>query len=634
MGTYREILGNYWGYHDFRPLQLEIIESVAAGRDTLGLMPTGGGKSVTFQVYSLSVKGICIVITPLIALMKDQVGKLNSIGIKAIAIHSGMTPPEIKIALDNALWGNYKFLYVSPERLATERFRERIEKMNVNLITVDEAHCISQWGYDFRPSYLLIKDLRTIFPDIPVLALTATATPKVIEDIQDKLRFREINVLKQSFVRENLIYMVREKEDKNQYLVQTVEKARGSGIVYVRSRKSTKEATDLLVKNKISADNYHAGFTSTVRSLKQDNWVNNVVRVMVSTNAFGMGIDKPDVRFVIHIDPPDSLEAYFQEAGRAGRDGQKAAAVMLYNPADKSKLKKHLATAFPEIAFIKRVYDALGNFFQVAIGFGKGQVYEFNLGVFCETFKFQLSMAFNSLRILQRQEYIEFTDEIDSPSRIYFPVSRDDLYRFQIANESFDGFIKLILRSYSGVFSGYVAIDEELLAGRAGIGNDMVRNFLKRLKSLKIIDYIPQVRTPYIIYTRERISLERISISKENYDFRKKDYIERIESVISYLTNTSVCRSRFLLSYFGETNSPNCGNCDVCLSRKSLDYSDAGFEELVTRVKELVKEPVFPEELIFKLGGNLEATRKVVRWLMDNKKLLLRIDNRLEWSSL
>ncbi len=632
MEIYRQLLKNFWGYSDFRPLQTDIIESVAAGRDTLALMPTGGGKSITFQVYSLSVKGICLVITPLIALMKDQVEKLTSKGIKALAVHSGMTPAEIKMALDNALWGNYKFLYISPERIATERFRERVGKMNVNLIAVDEAPCLSQWGSDFSPRYLQIAELRVVFPGIPFLALTATATPKVIDDIQDKLQFREKNVMRQSFARENLIYMVRNKEDKAGYLVETVKKAKGSGIVYVRNRKSTREIADLLTRNKIQADSYHAGYTSTIRSLKQDNWINNVSRVIVATNAFGMGIDKPDGRFVLHADPPDSLEAYFQEAGRAGRDGQKAFAVMLYNPADKVKLKKHISTAFPEIAFIKRVYDPLGNFLHVAIGFGKGQVYEFNLGVFCETFRFQQSMVFNSLRILQRQEYIEFTDEIDSPSRVYFIVSRDDLYKFQVANASFDGFIKLLLRSYTGLFTGYTTIEEHLLATRAVIGVEIVYNFLNRLKTLKIIDYIPQNITPYIIYTKERLSIERISISKENYDFRKKDYIGRVESVIRYLTNTSVCRSRFLLDYFGESDSANCGYCDVCLSRKSLELSDEEFDKLSATIRELLREPLFPEELIFRLGGNLEATKNAVRWLMDNKKLILRIDNRLEWS--
>ena len=632
MEIYSQLLRNYWGYSDFRPLQTDIIESVAAGRDTLGLMPTGGGKSVTFQVYSLSVKGICLVITPLIALMKDQVEKLTAKGIKALAVHSGMSPAEIKMTLDNALWGNYKFLYISPERIATERFRDYVEKMNVNLITVDEAHCISQWGYDFRPSYLQIAGLRDIFPGIPFLALTATATTRVIDDIQEKLRFRSKNVLRQSFARENLVYMVRNKEDKAGYLVETVKKAKGSGIVYVRNRKSTREISDLLSRSKIQADSYHAGYSSTVRSLKQDNWINNVTRVIVATNAFGMGIDKPDVRFVLHADPPDSIEAYFQEAGRAGRDGEKAFAVMLYNPSDKVKLKKHISTAFPEIAFIKRVYDALGNFLQVAVGFGKGQVYEFNLGVFCETFRFQHTMVFNSLRILQRQEYIEFTDEIDSPSRVYFIVSRDDLYKFQVANASFDGFIKLLLRSYTGLFTGYTAIEEQLLAKRAGIEADIVFSFLNRLKTLKIIDYIPQKITPYIIYTKERVSIERISISKENYDFRKKDYIGRIESVINYLTNTSVCRSRFLLDYFGESGTANCGFCDVCLSRKSLELTDQEFEMLSQKIRDLLQEPLLPEELLFRLGGNLEKTKRTVRWLMDNKKLIVRIDNRLEWS--
>ncbi|MBN1820176.1 MAG: ATP-dependent DNA helicase RecQ, partial [Prolixibacteraceae bacterium] len=434
MSEFRQILTKYWGYADFRPLQLEIIESVASGKDTLGLMPTGGGKSITFQVYSLSKEGTCIVITPLIALMKDQVENLTKRGIKALAIHSGMSLLEIKIALDNAVWGNNKFLYISPERIATTRFRERLKDMDINLIAVDEAHCISQWGYDFRPSYLEINKLRQLLPGCPVLALTATATPRVVKDIQEKLGFKEENLHTTSFSRDNLTYLVREQEDKLKYLIQSVLKTSGSGIVYVRSRKATREITNALKEHKISADYYHAGLHSETRNEKQDKWKMGKTKVIVATNAFGMGIDKPDVRYVIHMDPPDSLEAYFQEAGRAGRDGKKAVAVLLYNHADNLKLKKYVTTAFPEIPNIKRIYNAVCNYLQIAEGFGIGMVCDFNIGVFAETFHFQISMVFNSLKILQQEGYLEFTEEVNSPSRIYFTVNRDDLYRFQVAN--------------------------------------------------------------------------------------------------------------------------------------------------------------------------------------------------------
>ena len=632
MKDFIQILEQYWGFTDFRPMQLEIIESVAAGRDTLGLMPTGGGKSITFQVYSLSQEGICIVITPLIALMKDQVESLHRKGIKALKIHSGMSPGEIKITLDNAVWGDYKFLYVSPERLNSDYFRERLVKMNVNLITVDEAHCISQWGYDFRPSYMNIIQLRELFPKVNFLALTATATPKVVEDIQDKLGFREKNVLNMSFHRENLAYLVRMREDKMGYLLDTLKKVKGSGLVYVRSRKGTREISGELSKHGISSDFYHAGLSSGIRSEKQDDWISGKIRTIVATNAFGMGIDKPDVRFVVHFDPPDSLEAYFQEAGRAGRDGKKSAAVMLFNNADKTKLKKHVSVAFPEMESIKRIYQALCDYLEVAVGFGKGQVYEFSLQNFSQTYKFQQAMVYNSLKILQREGYLEFTEEVDSPSRVYFSVSRDELYKFQVANAAFDAFIKLILRSYTGLFTGYVLIDEELMAKRAGIDRDKVYAYLKNLRQSGIIDYIPRNKTPFIYFNKERIKLDRIRISKENYDLRKRDLKERIQSVIDYLTGTSTCRSQMLLKYFGETSSPECGICDVCDSFRNIGLSAFEFNEISSQVKKILETPCSYEALLLKLKGNREKTMEVAKWLIDNKKIVSRIDRKLEWS--
>ncbi len=632
MDDFSKILSRFWGYSRFRPLQREIIASVSEGKDTLGLMPTGGGKSITFQVFSLSREGICIVITPLIALMKDQVHNLQKKGIKALAIHSGMSPYEIKVTLDNAVWGDYKFLYISPERLSSAFFKERLEKMDVNLVTVDEAHCISQWGYDFRPSYMNIISLRDVLPGVPFLALTATATLQVTKDIQEKLGFVVANVLKMSFQRENLSYLVRRRENKAGYLLDTLQKVKGAGIVYVRSRKGTREVADALKKNGIAADFYHAGLSTVVRSEKQDAWLTGKIRVIVATNAFGMGIDKPDVRFVIHMDPPDSLEAYFQEAGRAGRDGNKAAAVLLYSDADTTKLKKHVKVAFPEIPAIKKIYQALCNYFQIAVGFGKGQVFSFSLQEFSQAYKFQQRMVYNSLKILQREGYLDYTEEIDSPSRIFFPVSRDDLYKFQVANAQLDGFIKLVLRSYSGLFSGYVPVDEELLARRAGIDQETVYMYLKHLRKSGILDYVPRNRTPYIYFSRERIPPARMKISKANYDDRKKEFLNRIRAVIHYATSETTCRSRLLLDYFGETGSPDCGTCDVCQTVNRMHLSSFEFAEISRQVQKILETPAVYEQLLLQLKGDQEKMREVVKWLIDNHRIRLRVDGKMEWN--
>ena len=631
LSDFQQILTKYWGYAAFRPLQEEIIESVASGKDTLGLMPTGGGKSVTYQVYSLSKPGICLVITPLIALMKDQVENLKERGIKALAIYSGMTMPEIKIALDNAAWGNYKFLYLSPERISTERFKERINQLDVNLIAVDEAHCISQWGYDFRPSYLKIAELRDLLPDVPVLAVTATATTTVIDDIQEQLKFKKKNVLRTSYYRSNLIYLVRNEEDKVNYLVKAVQKAKGTGIVYVRSRKQTREISDLFRTNRISADYYHAGLSSKTRSERQENWKSGKCRVIVSTNAFGMGIDKADVRFVIHLETPDSVEAYFQEAGRGGRDGKKAYSVLLFNNSDKLKLQRNVAKSFPEPDVIKRIYEAICNFYQVAVGFGKDQVFEFSMAVFASRFSLQITEVYNSLKILQREGYLELTDELDNPSKVYFKVDRDDLYKFQVANADFDGFIKLLLRSYTGLFTDYVQIDEKLLAKRANVSPDLVYQFLSRLRIQKIIDYIPQKKTPFVIFSKERIDMERIKISKENYQDRKRDYLNRIEAMIHYASSGHKCRSQLLLQYFGETESVRCGKCDVCLHRNELNISTYEFDIISAQVEKVLEQPCFYEELLQQVEGNPDNVVKIVRWLLENEKISYRVDNQMEW---
>ncbi len=631
MNEYQAILTKYWGYPRFRELQEEIIVSVASGKDTLGLMPTGGGKSITFQVYSMSKPGICLVITPLISLMKDQVENLQKKGIRALAIHSGMSAQEVKLAFDSAAWGDFKFLYLSPERIITERFRERLPQMKVNLITVDEAHCISQWGYDFRPSYLRIRELRNLLPDVPVLALTATATEKVVGDIQLQLNFKEENVLRRSFFRENIGYLVRTREDQAQYLLQSVRKASGTGIVYVRSRRQTKEIAEFLMKNKISADYYHAGLTTLSRSKKQEDWKQGRTRIIVATNAFGMGIDKPDVRFVIHLGPPDSPEAYFQEAGRAGRDGKMAYAVLITGKSDQMALKKQVEKAFPPIETIKRVYEALCNYLQLAVGFGKNQIFDFGIGDFAGRYSMQITTVLNCLKILQRDGYLELTEEVDNPSRVFFLVGRDDLYRFQVANASFDGFIKLLLRSYSGLFSNYVGIDEELLAKRAGINIEAVYRFLNHLSSQKIIHYIPRKKTPFIIFGKERLEPGRLKISKESYLDRKTDYIERVEAMLHYTTDRLKCRSQMLLEYFGEKNSVRCGKCDICLERNELELSQLEFDNICKQLKEMLIEPCFFEELIFRIDRNENEIIRVIRWLIDNGKIIHRIDNRLEW---
>lgn len=623
MRRYHDILAKYWGYSEFRPLQEEIIRSVASGKDTVGLMPTGGGKSITFQVYSLSAEGLCLVITPLIALIKDQVESLRAKKIKVLAIYSGMTRREIDIALNNAIYGDYKFLYVSPERMATDRFREYLVRMKLNLITVDEAHCISQWGYDFRPSYLKIAEVRALFPTIPILALTATATTKVVDDIQEKLSFRKKNVLQKSFRRDNLVYMVRNKEDKLGYLINTVVKAKGTGIVYVSSRKKCREVAIQLQQEKISADYYHAGLDSHLRSLKQDKWMSGETRVIVATNAFGMGIDKPDVRFVIHLDAPDSLEAYFQEAGRAGRDGKKSVAVMLYNSPDKRRLHKMVTDSFPAIETIRNIYTSIGNYLMIAIGGGKEIIYDFHLEDFARKFNFQQTAVYHSLKILERQGYLEYVENVDSGSRIYFVTRRDDLYKVQTENADLDGFIKLILRSYTGVFTDYVNIDEKLLARRANLTRDEVYQKLKKLSQMKILHYIPQRKLPVITYETERLEGNRIHIIPENYQDRKVHYQRQVDSVIHYASDTNECRSVNLLKYFGQFDSEPCGSCDVCRGDHESGIRFMDFSRVSGKIKEVIKTESYPIDQIIKHVNEQEKiVVSVSRWLLDHGMII------------
>ncbi len=630
MHDYFEILRKYWGFDTFRPLQEEIIRSVLDGKDTLGLMPTGGGKSLTFQVPAMTMPGICVVITPLIALMQDQVENLRKLNIKAVAIHSGCNREEIDIALNNCLYGGYKLIYISPERTTSEKFRIRFQEMPVNLITVDEAHCISQWGYDFRPSYLKIAELRSFHPEVPVLALSATATPVVTEDIQDKLRFRIPNLLKTSFRRENLIYAVKKTENRDRDVIEITRKLRGSGIVYVRSRRKSVEIAKSLMKEGIFVAFYHAGLEHHERSEVQQNWTIGKIRVIVATNAFGMGIDKTDVRFVIHADLPDAPEAYFQEAGRAGRDGKKSFAILLNAPSDKTSVQQRIKINFPDLETIKKTYTALGNYLQIPTGSGKGTAFDFNLNEFARNYKLLVYTAYSSLKILETGGYIELTEEINNPSRIKFMLNRDDLYRFQVSNMQFDAFIKLLLRSYTGVFTEYMAIDETMLAKKANVNQDVVKQYLVKLSNLGIISYIPQKRTPMVIYTEERLEEKSLFISKEIYKIRKERYVERAEAMLRYAETEDTCRSQLLLEYFGETDSPPCGECDFCRDKNEAGKKKedpAGLQKKI--VTALESGPLALEELSDRLDTNKESLTNAVQWLLDIDMISLTDDGLL-----
>ncbi|NMC39320.1 MAG: RecQ family ATP-dependent DNA helicase [Bacteroidales bacterium] len=630
---HRQILIKYWGFTSFRPLQEEIIQSITRGMDTLGLMPTGGGKSITFQVPALAMEGTCLVITPLVALMKEQVSRLNSLEIKSMAIHSGMSREEIDISLDNCIYGDYKFLYVSPERIATQTFQAKVPRLTLSLIAIDEAHCISQWGYDFRPSYLKIARLRDFISDkVPFLALTASATARVIDDIMDKLEFREKNVLKTSFARKNISYMVRNVEDKGTYLVKTLKKAAGSGIIYVRSRKRSREVAELLVENGINADYYHAGLPSEIREKKQNSWSSGETRVIVSTNAFGMGIDKPDVRFVLHWDIPDSIESYFQESGRAGRDSNQSFAVLLYSPSDKNRLYDSLRHKFPPVEKIKDTYEALCNYLQLPIGSGKNNVFDFNMAEFITRYRLPAIETFNSLSFLQREGYVEFTEEINNPSRVHFVVGRDDLYKFQVANESFDGFIKLLLRSYTGMFTEFVAINEEALSRKTGLSRDTVYQYLVKLSGLNIIRYIPGKKTAMVIFTEERLERKALMMSPENYLYVKDRYVQRLNKMIEYAESRNRCRAVTLLDYFGE-ESDRCGICDVCRERNELELSKYEFDLIKEEIKGILsRENPDAEEIVKMIDQPEEKVVKVLRWLLDHNKISSDRDHRLSWT--
>lgn len=631
----KQILLKYWGYSQFRPLQEDIISSVLKGNDAMGLMPTGGGKSICYQVPGLVMDGICIVVSPLIALMKDQVEALKNRGIKAIMISSAMNKHEIDVAFDNCIYGNIKFLYISPERLETGLARERISRMKVCLIAVDEAHCISHWGFDFRPSYRNIIRLRDWHPKVPLLALTATATTKVLDDILAQLKIDKVNVHRISFERKNIAYQVIRCDDKMAKLVKLIKTYGGSTIVYARNRKRTQEIVQILHMEKISSDYYHAGIPSQLRSQKQDDWMKRKFQVIVATNAFGMGIDKEDVRLVVHLDLPDSPEAYFQEAGRAGRDGKDAGAVILYNQSDLDSLQENLELNYPPLSEIRKTYQALANYLQLAIGSGKNMVYDFDLHEFCKRFALSPLQAYSSLKILEQEGYFALSDAIHSPSRIHFLINKDNLYKFQVEHSNHDAFIKLLLRSYAGLFDGYVKISEAELTRKSNLTQNQVIAELAELDRVEVLSYYSQSDSSRITFLAERLDAKNVIPDTQALLSRRKDAEKRLAVMMDYVTNKTKCRSRILLEYFGETETYRCGICDHCLDRNQLSMSNLEFEMVAGQVKELLQGVPLPmKELVHSVKDIKEDhVVKVVRWLIDNEKIVTGKDQKLSWKA-
>lgn len=622
MVEYIDILREYWGYDSFRGIQSEIIESIGAGRDTLGLMPTGGGKSITFQVPALAQSGVCIVITPLIALMKDQVENLRRRGVKASAIYGSMMHADIVATLENAIFGGVKILYVSPERIASELFQTKLRHMKVSFITVDEAHCISQWGYDFRPSYLKIADIRKLKPDTPVLALTATATPKVIDDIQERLCFKEKNVFRMSFERKNLAYIVRRCHGKLGEIQHILRSVSGSAIIYVRSRRRSKEVAELLNNEGISATFYNAGLDGVIRDDRQKMWTDGAVRVMVATNAFGMGIDKPDVRLVIHIDCPDSIEAYFQEAGRAGRDGRKSYAVMLYNNSDKAKLARRIEENFPPKDYIRKVYEDLANFKQVGMGSGNGYRFEFNIDLFCKYFKHFPVRVNSALKILTRAGYLNYEDESDNRAQVRMLLDRSNLDLLNSLSDDENAVITALMRNYGALFVDFCYIDEALIAVQAELSVQETYLVLKNLTERRILQFIPRKKIPHITYTQRREEKELLVFPPDVYDDRKKEYVARINAILNYAETDFVCRSRHLLLYFGEESKKDCGQCDVCIAKKKKGYSDELFRQACDAIKRLLsdhKEHVTTE--IYKIPLQRDLVAEAMEYLINEEQI-------------
>ena len=628
-----EILKQYWGYEEFRPLQQEIIESVLSGKDTLALLPTGGGKSICFQVPAMAKDGLCIVVSPLIALMKDQVENLKKRDIKAVAIYSGMSYREINYTLDNCIHGDIKFLYLSPERLKSDLVRERIIQMNICLLAIDEAHCISQWGYDFRPEYLQIAEIREIIKGIPVLALTATATPEVVKDIQAQLKFPQPNVYVKSFTRKNIAYVVNNSEDKNQRMLHILSKVNGSGLVYVRNRRKTQEIAYLLTKNRISADYYHAGLPHEVRNKKQEDWIKNKTRIMVCTNAFGMGIDKPDVRIVVHYEMPESLESYYQEAGRAGRDEKKSFAVLLFNYADELEALKRLEASFPPEKEIRRVYQALCNYYQIPIGVSVDRSFDFDIIDFVKKFTLETTVAYPALRILEQTDLVSLTESFYEPSKIKFMMGQGLLYKFQVEHPHQDAFIKLLLRSYGGVFDQYITISEKLLAQREKQDEKTLRKQLIQLHQLGVVDYQPQKDQPQLTFLNHRVDAETIDFRKSLLQKRKQTATIKLHAMLDYAKNSVMCRSKKIVSYFDEFSSEDCGVCDVCLLRKKIELSNEEFIQLMNAIEEATfDKPVLLDALVKHLTNfHQEKILETVRYLLDNDKLRYNSTQQLEW---
>lgn len=616
------ILQQYWGYDSFRPMQEDIVQSVLDGRDTLALLPTGGGKSICFQVPAMCREGICLVVSPLIALMKDQVQNLERRGIPAVAIFSGMSHRQIDILFENACNGQYKFLYVSPERLQTQLARERIKRMNVNLLAIDEAHCVSQWGYDFRPPYLQIAALRALLPKVPMLALTATATSEVLDDIQDKLAFREQNVFRQSFVRSNLSYSVLYEDKKREKLLDILRRVPGTGIVYARSRGETKEIAHFLQRNGIGADFYHAGLPSDERSAKQDAWVSGKTRIIVSTNAFGMGIDKPDVRIVVHMSLPDTLEGYFQEAGRGGRDGLKSYATLLYAPGDGAALRFQLQMAYPTMELLRRVYQALGSHTQLAIGAGLGESFDFDLSLFCHTYKLDQAPTHAALRLLELEGWISLSDASASPARAHVTASREQLYDYQLRNKQADTVLKTLLRAYPGMQSDFVDVSEMVVAKYAKLPAELVQQVLQTAHNESVILYEPRKEKPQLNFTRERVAAENLSIDLQKFNLRKQRAAERVERAIQFAENRQ-CRSQQLLAYFGEPDSKPCGICDACTGRHKVALPAATFEGYEKKIRDLLRHEALSFEEILQgfAQKRHDLVAQVLNYLLSEGKL-------------
>lgn len=623
--TPEEVLARYWGYTSFRPLQREIISSVLEGKDTLALLPTGGGKSICFQVPALCIEGVCLVVTPLVALMVDQVENLSKRGILAVEMHSGMHKREIEIGFEKCADGRAKFLYISPERLEQKNFKEMLRSMNISLIAVDEAHCISQWGYDFRPPYLRIAEIRQLLSEVPVIALTATAVPEVIIDIQKKLEFNISNVFSKSFARKNLAYVVSRVDDKIKKLLRICRGVSGCGIVYVRNRRQTIEICEILKSNGISASFYHAGLENKIRSQHQSEWMEGRVRIIVATNAFGMGIDKPDVRLVVHLDLPETLEAYFQEAGRAGRDEKKSYAVLLFNEHDIVASRNHLSLSWPELQTIKTVYSALGNFLQLPVGAGKDMSFDFNIGVFCKTYGLKPVTVYNTLKILERDGYLLLNDAWDSPSRVLFICSKEDLFAFQVKNVLADKIIRMIIRSYSGIFTDFTRINENEIAHRTGIDSPIVVEVLNKLHSMGYLEFIKSKSEPQLVFSTERLDSNELLLSKVYYAERKNQAFQKLSAVIKYAESDKECRSCNLVTYFGQENSEACGICDVCINKKRVKLTSKQNNDMVQQINfQLSNQKMKIHDLVICLNQYREdELLSIVRWLIEEEKIIL-----------